>query len=190
MQTLSSTTAGKGAGLLLRALPMALFLLTIPAGSWIADLGSQPDPNGPHLIPIGFGLLAPPDVITVGAGLVLRNVVQRVQGFGWGLAAIAIGAALTGLMSEPPYLVASVGTFLLAQVVNMAIYTPLARHGFALAVAVASAVGGIVDSAAFMWIAFGSLDHILELSIGKIWISVLAVPVILLSQRLTPVPAR
>jgi uncharacterized PurR-regulated membrane protein YhhQ (DUF165 family) len=95
------------------------------------------------------------------------------------------------LRGPPYYVVASVVTFLLAQLVNMAIYTPLARHGFALAVAVASAVGGIVDSAAFLWIAFGSLDHhILELSLGKIWISVLAVAVILLSRRLTPMPTR
>ena len=43
-------------------------------------------PQGPCLVPVAPGLLAPSGVLTVGAALVLRDVVQRCLGLAWGLA--------------------------------------------------------------------------------------------------------
>ena len=55
-------------------LAFALFALTVPAANWlIANVGTCM-PNGPCLIPVGFGLMAPSGVLMIGAALVLREL--------------------------------------------------------------------------------------------------------------------
>jgi hypothetical protein len=51
--------------------------------------------------------------------------------------------------------------------------------------------GAIVDSAAFLLLAFGSLDYMAGQVVGKLWASLAAVPVIALMRRAsaeTPLP--
>ena len=59
----------------------ACFLASIPLANWmILHVGTVCVPQGPCLVPVAPGLLAPSGVLTVGAALVLRDVVQRCLG--------------------------------------------------------------------------------------------------------------
>ena len=51
----------------------------------------------------------------------------------------------------------------------MAVYTPLARRNLGLALLASGIAGGILDSALFLLLAFGSLDYIVGQIIGKAW---------------------
>ena len=79
-------------------------------------------------MPVAPGLMAPSGVLTVGAALVLRDVVQRCLGLVWGFAAIVIGAALSALVAPASLVLASAAAFLLAEFADFAIYTPLQRR--------------------------------------------------------------
>lgn len=167
---------------------LALYALTIPLANWmIGNVGTLCVPNGPCLVPVGFGLMAPSGVLMVGAALVLRDLVQRGLGWKWGLGAIAIGAVFSWFVAPPAIVVASVAGFVLSELADFAIYTPLARRRLWLAVLASSAAGAVVDSAAFLWLAFGSLNLIEGQILGKLWMSVAAASVIyLLRHRTSP----
>src|SRR5476649_2692713 len=73
-----------------------LFCLTIPAANWmIGHVGTACLANGPCLVPVAPGILAPSGVLLVGAALVLRDLVQRRLGVDFGIAAIIAGAVLS-----------------------------------------------------------------------------------------------
>src|SRR5215470_1128520 len=134
------------------AIFLVLFCLTIPAANWmIGHVGTVCVPNGPCLIPVAPGLLAPSGVLMVGAALVLRDLVQRRFGASVGVAAILIGAAISGLLAPPALVIASATAFLLSEMVDFAVYTPLARRRLVAAVVGSSIVGLIVDSIVFLW---------------------------------------
>jgi hypothetical protein len=52
-----------------------------------------------------------------------------------------------------------------------------------LAVAASSAVGLVVDSIVFLWLAFGSLDFLLGQILGKAWMVLAALPAVSLLRR-------
>jgi len=56
----------------------------------------------------------------------------------------------------------------------MAVYAPLQRKHLALAVLLSGIAGSAVDSAVFLWLAFGSMDFIGGQILGKIWASLAA----------------
>ena len=143
---------------------LALFALSIPAANWmIGNFGTFCVPDGPCLIPVAPGITAPSGVLMVGAALVLRDLVQRSLGFKWALAAV---------------LVASATAFLLSELADLLVYTPLQKKGLTRAVVASSVVGLIVDSIVFLYLAFGSLDYISGQIIGKMWMVLLAIPLI------------
>ena len=73
-------------------LAFVLFLGSVPLANWlIGHVGTVCVPDGPCLVPVAPGLMAPSGVLTVGAALVLRDVVQRCLGPFWGLSAILAG---------------------------------------------------------------------------------------------------
>ena len=157
---------------------LALFALTIPAANWlIGNAGTVCVPNGPCLIPVAPGLKAPSGVLMVGLGLVLRDLVQRRLGATAGLAAIGAGTALSALLAPPAIVLASAGAFLLSELADFFVYTPLQRRRFVLAVALSSLAGLVVDSLVFLWLAFGSLDFLAGQVLGKLWMVLLALPV-------------
>lgn len=163
------------------------YLLTIPAANLMIDNVGTCNPDGPCLLPVGFGLDAPSGVYMVGLALVLRDVVQRDLGKGWSLVAIALGAALSAGLSPLPLAIASAVAFGLSELLDFAIYTPLARRRFITALVVSSAAGAVADSAIFLWLAFGSLDHIAGQLVGKAWmIGAAALAVWALRPRLIP----
>lgn len=87
-----------------------------------------------------------------GAALLARDTVQDAAGR-WGvLAAITAGGALTAATS-PTLAAASTVAFLLAECADMAVYTPLRRRGWTRAVLASNAVGGVLDTFTFLWLA-------------------------------------
>src|SRR5262249_5249904 len=85
------------------AIFLVLFCLTIPAANWmIGHVGTVCVPNGPCLVPVAPGLLAPSGVLMVGAALVLRDLVQRRLGVEFGVGAIVVGAAISAGLGPPP----------------------------------------------------------------------------------------
>lgn len=163
---------------------VAAYASTIPLANWMIGNVGTCIPNGPCLIPVGFGLMAPSGVLIVGAALVLRDMVQEFTGVKGALIAIAIGGFLSWLFASPYLVVASVAAFLLSELADLFVYTPLRKNQLYLAVLLSGAVGAVVDSAVFLLIAFGSLDFIAGQVIGKLWMSVAALPVLLAYRKL------
>lgn len=164
-------------------LAFALFALTVPAANWlIGNVGTHCIPQGPCLIPVGFGLEAPSGVLVIGIALVLRDIVHERLGAAWALGAIAVGAALSAFVSAPALVMASVAAFALAELADFAVYTPLRRKHLTAAVLASGLVGAVIDSAVFLWLAFGSVQFIEGQVLGKLWASLMAAGVLLLMR--------
>lgn len=156
----------------MRYAPFIAYLLTIPLANWmIGNVGTTCVPDGPCLVPVGFGLMAPSGVLVIGAALVLRDAVQEKLGIGWAFAAIACGVLLSAIIAPPALVMASAAAFLLSELADLGVYTPLRRRRLALAVMVSGLVGATIDSAVFLWLAFGSLDYMAGQVLGKVWMS-------------------
>lgn len=168
---------------------LVLFCLTIPAANWmIGHVGTVCAANGPCLIPVlpnpfGPTLMAPSAVVMVGVALVLRDLVQRRLGAAMGAAAILAGAALSMALAPLSLVVASTAAFLLSELADFAVYTPLARRRLVLAVVASSLVGLVVNSVIFLSLAFGSLDFLAGQVVGKAWMVLLSVPFVVCLRR-------
>jgi queuosine precursor transporter len=163
---------------------LAAFAASIPAANWmIGNVGTECVPGGPCLIPVAPGLAAPSGVLMVGLALVMRDLVQRRLGLGWGAGAILIGGAISWFVAPPALVVASVAAFLFSEAADMAVFTPLQKHGLVAAVVLSSIVGIAVDSALFLYIAFGDLAYFWGQAIGKGWMVLAAIPFIALLRR-------
>lgn len=142
------------------------YIATIFAANWaIATFG---------LVPVGFGLLAPAGVYFAGLAFTLRDLTQETMGRRWTVGAILAGAVLSALVS-PAFAVASAGAFLCSELADFAVYTPLRERHWLGAVVASNAVGLVVDSALFLWLAFGSLEFLAGQVVGKVWMTVLTV---------------
>ena len=191
-----SRRVGRRPGFRLGWVCFALFLASVPFANWlIQHVGTVCVPQGPCLIPVapGWGgagaIMSPSGVLAVGAALVLRDVVQRCLGPVWALLAIAAGTALSTLIAPPALLVASSAAFLLSELADFAVYTPLQRRGLVLAVVASSLVGLAVDSVVFLALAFGSLEFLAGQVIGKAWAVLFSLPLIRWVRRVAPMPA-
>ena len=170
---------------------LAAFLLCVPLANWmIQHVGTVCPPDGPCLVPVAPGLMAPSGVVTVGAALVLRDVVQRYLGAAWGVGAIVAGAALSVAIAPPFLVLASGAAFLLSELADFAVYTPLQRRGLVRAVVASSFAGLVVDSLVFLLLAFGSLQFLPGQVVGKAWAVLLSIPLIRLLRRVAPTPVQ
>lgn len=160
------------------------FLFCIPAANWmIGNIGSVCVPNGACLIPVAPGLMAPSGVIVIGVALVLRDLVQREFGIGLTIGVIVCGAAISAAIAPPSLVIASGTAFLLSELADMAVYTPLRERRLALAVLFSGAVGAVIDSAIFLWLAFGSLNYLGGQVVGKLWASLVGFLVLAALRR-------
>ncbi|WP_298722085.1 VUT family protein [uncultured Ferrovibrio sp.] len=163
---------------------LAAFIACVPLANWlIGNVGTICVPQGPCLIPVapgfnGQAVTAPSGVLIIGLALVLRDLVQRRLGKLWTLGAILAGAALSGLVAAPSLVVASAAAFLLSELADFAVYTPLQKRGLIRAVLLSSLVGLCVDSVVFLYLAFGSLDYLAGQIIGKAWMVLFSIPII------------
>jgi uncharacterized PurR-regulated membrane protein YhhQ (DUF165 family) len=170
------------------ALVFVAYLLTVPAANWmLSNVGVQLEPDGPHLIPVLPGLLAPSGVLMIGVALYLRDAVQDRIGVRAALAAVAIGVAMSWALASPFLAMASAAAFAVSETLDLLVYTPIRSRGWRPAAILASgAVGSVVDSAAFLMIAFGSLDYLLGQVAGKMLITVAVASVVAVAERGTP----
>lgn len=147
-----------------------LFAATIPAANWlIGNVGTTCVPDGPCLIPVGFGLMAPSGVLMIGLALVLRDWVHELAGWRWAMVAVLIGGILSLAVSPPFLAVASATAFIFSEMADLAVYAKLRERGKALAVMTSQIVGAALDSALFVWIAFGSLDFSAGTTLAKLY---------------------
>jgi queuosine precursor transporter len=166
---------------------LAAFALTIPAANWmIGNAGTVctgPGGSGPCLIPVAPGIMAPSGVLMIGMALVLRDLVQRRLGVVYSVAAIFIGAAISSWLAPAALVLASGTAFLISEMTDLAVYTPLARRRLVLAVLASGLIGLVIDSMIFLWLAFGSLEFLPGQIIGKSWMVLLSLPLIVYLRR-------
>jgi len=164
---------------------LVLFALTIPAANWlIGHVGTAClAPQGPCVVPVAPGVIAPSGVMMVGVALVLRDLVQRRLGAAMSALAILIGAGISALVAPPALIFASAVAFLLSEFADLAVYTPLARRRLVAAVIASSCAGLVIDSIVFLWLAFGSLEFLLGQIVGKSWMVLLSIPFVVWLRR-------
>jgi uncharacterized PurR-regulated membrane protein YhhQ (DUF165 family) len=132
----------------------AAFVLTAAAANWLT--GGPP----PRMAPVGFGLECTLGTFAAGLALALRDGLQDACGprrARWVvLAAILAGAALSFVTSSPELAIASGAAFLVSELLDAVVYTPLrgrARLGgrrWAGAVTASNAAGALVDTLVFL----------------------------------------
>jgi uncharacterized PurR-regulated membrane protein YhhQ (DUF165 family) len=164
---------------------LVLFALTIPAANWlIGHVGTVcVAAQGPCLVPVAPGVMAPSGVSMVGIALVLRDLLQRRLGIAVSALAIVFGAALSALVAPPALILASAAAFLLSELADLAVYTPLARRRLVAAVIASGCAGLVIDSIVFLWLAFGSLEFLLGQVIGKAWMVLFSIPLVFWLRR-------
>lgn len=157
------------------------FVATVVLANWAVERYG--------VVPVGFGLMAPAAVYFVGLAFTLRDLVHDHLGRVGVLVAIAIGGAVSALVS-PAFAVASAVAFLLSELADFAIYTPLRERNWLGAVALSNVVGLVIDSVVFLWLAFHSFEFLPGQIVGKAWMTLLAVAVLaLVRSRRQPVAA-
>lgn len=145
-------------------------LLTLVLANWLTT----------HFgfVPVGFGLLATAGTFAAGVALALRDSTQDLLGTRWMLATIAAGTLLSYALADPFIATASAAAFLLSELVNYFIYTPIRRKAdlggrrWAVAVAGSNLGSSIADTVVFLGLAFGWAAIMPALAgqlVGKTW---------------------
>jgi len=125
---------------------LTAYVGTVVAANWMTDHYG--------LASAGFGLLVPAGTYTAGLALGLRDGLQDASNVRWVLAAIVAGSAVSFMVSSPVIAVASGVAFLVAEVVDLLVYTPLRHVGRRkVAVVLSNTVGAGVDTALFLTLA-------------------------------------
>lgn len=156
------------------------YIASIPAANWlIGNVGTVCYPDGACTVPVWPGIECPSGSLLIGFSLLLRDVVQRGLGKGTAMLAILIGVAVAAVVAPPALVVASAIAFAVSEFIDFAIYTPLYRRWFMLAVTIAGLVGLVVDSVLFLQLAFGSQHLLAGLIIGKAEMILVSLPAML-----------
>lgn len=153
----------------------AMFVATVYLANWaIEEWG---------VVSVGFGLMAPAGVYFAGLAFTLRDIVHHTIGRVWVIVAILLGAGLAYWISDAVTIpggvvslaVASAIAFCASELADLSVYEPIRRKGWMPAVVASNAVGIVLDSLLFLWLAFGSLDFLKGQIVGKAWMTVAAV---------------
>lgn len=153
----------------MRIVWLAGYIATILAANWAIEAFG--------MVSVGFGLIAPAGVYFAGLAFTLRDGVQEYLGKKWVLVAILVGAGLSAIVS-PGLAVASGAAFFLSELLDFAVYTPLRKRGLFPAVLASNLVGAFVDSAVFLFLAFGSLEFLVGQVTGKLWVTLFSLVVL------------
>ena len=149
------------------------FLMTIPlANFFIGNVGTVCVDNGPCLIPVGFGFMAPSGVLLIGLALVAMDWLQELTSWKWAVIAVVFGSLLSLWTSNPFIAIASASAFFVAEMFDLAVYTPLRKKGKHIAVLASGIVGSAIDSLLFVYLAFGSFDFSVGTFVGKLYATV------------------
>lgn len=161
----------------------AAFVATVIAANWALERFG--------IVPLGFGFEGPAGVFFAGLGFLLRDALHEVAGRAWVVGSILVGAAVSYLISDAitipgghvPIAVASAVAFLLSEFADFSVYTPLRERSVGWAVGASQVVGAAVDSAVFLWLALGSLAFFWGQFIGKTYLVIPAVGLLLVARR-------
>jgi uncharacterized PurR-regulated membrane protein YhhQ (DUF165 family) len=131
-------------------------------------------------VAVGFGYTATAGTYAAGLAFGLRDAVHEWLGR-WGvLAAILVGAFVSWWVA-PALAVASGVAFLVSELADFAVYSPLRRRNLYAAVAASNVVGMIADTILFLWIAFGWAAVVASWEgqiLGKAWVTLATLMVI------------
>lgn len=105
------------------------------------------------LVNVGFGLLVSAGTFGAGFALLARDFVQRYGGVPYALASVAIGGLLSWLLASPALAIASTVAFLGAELVDLAVFTPLRKRGFIRAALTSNIFSAPVDTVLFLALA-------------------------------------
>ncbi|KJF17576.1 hypothetical protein [Acidithrix ferrooxidans] len=156
--------------LVIGAIAFLIYVFVIGGSNWMIGHVGKAIP-GAHVLPVGFGLMAPSGVYLAGAAFVARDVLQRVTGTKVGILAIIVGALVSTLVSSAHLAFASGATFLLSESCDFLIYTPLQSKNFPFAVLASGIVADVVDSVVFLTLAGIPLSLALGGQLlGKFWV--------------------
>ncbi len=163
---------------------VALFIATVYAANYAVEHWG--------IVSVGFGLTAPAGVYFAGLAFTLRDIIHRTLGRSFVIGAIIIGAVLSYIISDAVTLpggvvslaLASGIAFLVSEIADLAVYEPIRERGWMPAVILSNIVGIVIDSALFLWLAFGSLAFFNGQVVGKAWMTLVAIPIILLLRRI------
>lgn len=161
----------------------AALVATVWAANWALDTWG--------VIPIGFGLEAPAGVLFAGLAFGLRDVLHDSGGVRWVLAAIGVGTALSYVLSDAAAIpggvttiaVASGVAFLFSELGDLLVYSPMRERHWPAAVVASNLVGAVLDSALFLWLAFGSQEFFWGQVVGKAWMVGLSLPLVWVARR-------
>lgn len=162
------------------------FVATVVGANWA--LGRY------GVVSVGFGLTAPAGVYFAGLAFGLRDALHETAGRWWVLAAIATGAVVSYVIEDAVTIpgghgaiaVASAAAFALSELADLSVYEPLRSRSWPAAVAGSNVAGSLVDSALFLWLAFGSLDLLAGQVVGKLLMVALSLPIVWLARRAVP----
>lgn len=127
-------------------------------------------------------MMVPAGVYFAGLTFGVRDAMQEVAGLPFTLAAVVVGAGLSWFI-EPSFALASGVAFLLSELLDLAVYTPLRERQWVVASVVSNIVGSLVDSMIFLGLAFHSIEGWGDLTIGKALMTAVTLPVIYLARR-------
>lgn len=138
------------------------------------------------MVPVGFGLAATAGTYAAGLALLARDFVQDTAGRRAVVAAIVVGALLSAWLSTPQLAVASGVAFLVAELADMGVYTPLRERGWARAVIASNTVGTAIDTVLFLWLAgfpltWGSMGG--QMAGKLLWATLLPVLIVTVVRR-------
>lgn len=172
------------------------FVASIWLANWLVEN------VGPIRVWPFHGLAAPAGVYVVGLAFLLRDTCQRLGGQLLVLGLIAIGCALSAIVS-PTLAGASAAAFAASEILGLAVFWALRGNtagpaGLAVAVVAASFVAACLDSFVFLSIAFGRTaadptrwgfpSFFWGQVIAKVSVVVIALPFVLAARRALPAP--
>ena len=128
-----------------RVTALACYIATIILANWMTSRFG--------LVPVGFSLMVTAGTFAAGFALIARDWVQVTSGRRIVLAAILAGALLSALTSSRQIALASGIAFLVSELVDLGVFTPLRPRSLPLAVLLSSVVSAPVDTVLFLWLA-------------------------------------
>ena len=144
------------------------------------------------LISAGFGLLVPAGTYAAGLALSLRDVLHDNGGIRWVLITITVGIAVSALLGDGQIALASAVAFGVAELLDLAVYTPLRHRQWHTAVIASNVAGAVVDTLLFLSISgLGlSLPAVLgQFLVKAVWITAGFLLLAALVRRVRPVTA-
>ena len=167
---------------------LVAFAATVVGANW-AILTFR-TPEGVPAVPIGFGLSAPASVYFVGLAFTFRDGLRERLGFRGALVAIAVGGLLSYVLEvrqggDPVARIAlaSMAAFLVSETSDALVYERLREYSRLLGIVASNTVGVIVDSALFLFLAFGSLEFLEGQVVGKSYMTLFVVVLIVAWSR-------